>query len=235
MAEPASRWYLGVDPAPLTADLALTIAPPLGAIVGDHIGVARFFAELGCREENPITNVMELRTRITWCELKALARRTLKSPTALTTMRRIIDPTETFEWPRPEKPPNEKRKRGGNGNNKPRMTLEEQLRAEDVLPLDEATFAFAPGVFDGIPRKGMAASIDAYVGRLFDQMWLAQLQIPQLRLYLRPAAIRRCVFYHLEKNYPPLSESRNKKGQLVTLDMKVRVVPPPPLSPFVVY
>jgi hypothetical protein len=111
----------------------------------------------------------------------------------------------------------EKRKRGGNGNNKPTLTLAEQLVLEDVEPLDPATFRLAPCVFDGIPKKEETTFIDPYIDRLFDNLWDTQRTIPQLRTYLRPPAIKAAIWAQIDEELPPLSKKFNKKGEQVTL------------------
>jgi hypothetical protein len=117
-----------------------------------------------------------------------------------------------------------KRKRGGNGSNRPTLSLEDQLQAEGVAALNPATFRFnSKVVFENIPKKGEATCIDPYLASLFDQMWLAQNEIPQLRTYLRPFQIREAVFAQLEDELPPLSKQSNKHGKRVTLDMKYAI------------
>ena len=201
------NWAVGVEPAPLTARLFDSVAPVLGMICQDRANTASFFTQLLHRTGpgGPIETVEDLRTKITYPEVQQLARGSI-GPAGLKTLSKILDPAQGFEWPKPEPVLGAKSKQGGNGNCKLTLTLEEQLQVEGVGPLNPATFTFNEAlVFDGIPLKGQTATIDAYVSRLFDQMWLAQNQIPQLRTYLRPAAIRASVFDWLAAKLPPLS------------------------------
>ena len=90
----------------------------------------------------------------------------------LKTLSTLIDPAG-FKWNEPE-PIMGKRKRGGNGNCKPTMGYEEQLQAEGVEELDSANFKWSAKVFEGVPKKGEASSLNPYVDKLFANTWLAQ-------------------------------------------------------------
>lgn len=231
MAEPEPReptWVLAVEPVPLSANLERSLAAPLVLVTGESTGVATLFQRLRAREV-PIVTVEDLRTKILCQELQAVARGAVSTAT-LKTLGRLLEPPHGFEWPKlpldSSAPP--KRARGGNGNNKPTVELEEQLRMEGVEPLNPATFRLnSTVVFDGIPKIGEAATIDAYTTRLFDQMWLAQNEIPQLRAYLRPYTVRNAVFEQIGAELPPLSaellKKVCKKGKPITLDRKYAV------------
>ena len=226
LAEP--KWALAVEPVPLSANLERSMTAPLVLVTGDTFGVPKLFQRLRDRQAPfvPIVTVEDLRNKITWNELQSVARGAVTVPT-LKTLGRLLVPPSGFEWPKEMDLGSQpaKRKRGGSGNNKPTMTLEQQLAAEGVEPLNSATFRFNSSVvFEGIPKKGEAVFIDAYTTKLFDQMWLAQNEIPQLRTYLRPPSIRNAVFNQIAEELPPLSEEVEKKvnkaGKVITLDFK---------------
>ena len=110
---------------------------------------------------------------------------------SLKTIGRLIEPSATgFQWKPSTGPTGAKRGRGGNGNNKPTLELKEQLEADGVELLNATTFELSAVTWEGIPRKGEAAVLDPYISQLFDQMWLTQNAISQLRTYLRPDDVR---------------------------------------------
>lgn len=170
--EPPVAWVTGVEVAPIELPLRTRIEPIMNSISRDN-GVPAFFQALYARDP-PIETVGELRDDITQPELLAIQRRTIKLAT-LNTLAKLLDP-EGYEW-RPDPSEIGKRKRGGNGNNKARLTLEEQLELESVEPLDSDTFRWGPDVFDGIPKKGSGVSLNKHVDKLFDNTWLAMSKV----------------------------------------------------------
>ena len=236
-AEPEPTWALAVEPAPLHAKLLLSIAPAAGMLTRQEEPVLKLFMNLAQRGlEGSIVTVEDFRTKLMWGELRAEAKKAGVSAPTLKTIGRLIEPSPTgFQWKQSEAT-EAKRGRGGNGNNKPTQSLKEQLEAEGVEPLNAATFEFSAVTWEGIPRKGQAATLDASIPQLFDQMWLTQNAIPQLRTYLRGADVRGAVFDWIDANLAPPSEAylTNRKGLPVTLSQRCGLCPslaPFPLSP----
>ena len=200
-AEPEPTWALAVEPAPLHAKLLLSIAPAAGMLTRQEEPVLKLFMNLAQRGlEGSIVTVEDFRTKLMWGELRTEAKIAGVSAPTLKTIGRLIEPSPTgFQWKQSEAT-EAKRGRGGNGNNKPTQSLKEQLEAEGVEPLNAATFEFSAVTWEGIPRKGQTATLDASIPQLFDQMWLTQNAIPQLRTYLRPADVRGAVFDWIDAN-----------------------------------
>ena len=117
-----------------------------------------------------------------WHELKHHAQGVAKGAT-LRTLARLLEPSvpNGFVWVKHKKSAMAKRAPGGNGNNKPSVTLEQQLEQEGVEPLNPRTFQWADAVFDGVPRKGEADKINDHVDTLFDNTWLAQNAVRRVR------------------------------------------------------
>eukprot|EP00966_Prymnesium_polylepis_P251290 5809933-Prymnesium_polylepis.1 len=136
-------WAVAVEEAPLQLDLRERVAPVLSSITRDK-GVPAFFDTLAARDP-PITTVEQLRTGLVGTEAKALAREKIK-PATLRSLGRLLVPSG-FSWAKPPAEPNENKRKAGNpgepGNNKPRLTYEEQLREEGVEPLNAATFRWS--------------------------------------------------------------------------------------------
>ena len=169
MADAVLAWSVGVDPAPLEANLLARIAPLIGTISNEAEGVQQLFTQLRARDK-PIETVKELRESITWSELKTTARSIVRI-TTLKTLARLLEPGgDGFKWPAPAVT-TEKRKKGGNGNNKPTITYEQQLAAEGVQPLNSATFRWCASTFDGVCKLGEHTRINECVTVLFDNTW----------------------------------------------------------------
>ena len=143
------------------------VQPVLQGFTGDK-GIPTFFGSMP-----EIITVDDLRDKITKPEIKAKARGVIK-PATLKSLARIIDPTGNFFWRDPPGDSEQKRRPGGNGNNKPRLTLEEQLEEEGVEPLNPRTFSWNADVLKGVPRKGQAPTLNPFLSVLFDHTWLAQ-------------------------------------------------------------
>ena len=174
---PAAAWAVGMEPAPDDARLLEAVAGPLAAIAGDS-SVTTFFHQLAARDP-PITTVSEIKTKLTNSELQSAARGTVK-PATLRTLGNLLVPGG-FSWAaklEADAAQPAKRKRGGGSrNNKPTVDWKEQLELEGVEALSPATFKFAPGVFDGVPKKGEAARLNGYEQVLFDNTWLEMSQV----------------------------------------------------------
>ena len=170
-------WVVAVQPAPPELDLCERVRPVLMTITGDP-GLPKFFEDLAWRDP-PLTTVGGLCTGITASELKTAARARIK-PATLKSLARLLDPTQDngFQWPQPPAGVvGEKRKAGGNGNNAPLLTWEEQLTEEGVEPLDAATFRWGELVFMGVPKKGEAKRLNDCLSTLFDNTLLAMLKV----------------------------------------------------------
>ena len=161
-----STWVFGVDKAPPSLSVRERVQPALQFVTGDD-GIPAFFDSI-----NDLDTVGKLCTEITAQTIKVKARGVIR-PATLKSLAKIIDPSGGFEWPAAPSTDNEKKKRGGNGNNAPSKTLEEQLKDEGVHPLDPATFAWGKDVFNGVPKKGQAPSLNPFINTLFDNTWLA--------------------------------------------------------------
>jgi hypothetical protein len=166
-----TTWCVAVEPAPLEYNLRETMLEPLTNITSDA-GCPLFFDRLAALDP-PILTVDSLRNRIVAGAIKSLAQGVICKAT-LKTLARLIDPAG-FWWAASEPAVlGGKRRVGGNGNNKPTLELADQLEAEGVAMLDLAAFSWGAEVFQGVPKKGQAASLGPYVHLLFDNMWQAQ-------------------------------------------------------------
>ena len=181
-------WHPGVNNLPLDTDLAASVQflPVLGGISGEPDAVIAFFTKLRARDP-PIQTCADLRDKITWPVLNSEARNVVH-PATIKTLARLIEPSGPYKWPAAA-PGLEKRKPGGNGNCKPTTTLEQQCAAAGVPQLDAQTFRWPAATFEGVPKKGEAASINEHVGTLFDNTWLVQNKVstaPCARARCRP-------------------------------------------------
>ena len=170
-AEPAPAtqpvmWNFPVDRAPDELSVRERVQPVLQLVTNDP-GIPSFFAALPS-----LVTVHDLRNGITKPDIKAAARGKLKRAT-LKALANLLEPGGGFDWPAGEGLAGKKRP-GGNGNNMPRSTLEEQLAEEGVQPLNPSTFCWGASVFEGVPKKGEAPLLNPYVPRLFDNTFLAQ-------------------------------------------------------------
>ena len=173
--EPA--WSVGCEVAPIEMKLRVRVEPVLAAISGDQ-SVSKFFDELAAKE---VETVDELRNDLTQSEINAIQRRTIR-PATLRTLQKLIDP-QGYKWRSDPSAP-DRRRRGGNGNNLAKLTLTEQYALEGVEALDADTFRWGGDVFEGVPKKGQATTLNDSVERLFDNTWLA---MGKVRRAPRPA------------------------------------------------
>ena len=168
------QWTLGVSKPPGALAVREHLVPALCLFTADS-GIPAFFASM----RPDIITVEQLCEGITKQDIMAKARGVIK-PATLSALRKMLDPSGTFDWteaPDEEGSIGSKRKRGGNGNNAPRITLEDQLKEEGVEPLNPATFRWGAGVFHGVALKGQAPSLNPFLTRLFDNTWLAQQKV----------------------------------------------------------
>ena len=176
MAAPAveslPEWKVGVGVAPDHLDLREVVQPVLFFAINDS-GISTFFQQLASHDP-PVQTVAQVKQM--WYEdIQKYAKGVISKGT-LRAFTKLLDPAG-FEW-KVLKEPFPKRKPGNlTGNNKPRCTLDEHLKLEGVEPLNAATFWWSDDVFVGVPRKGEAASLNAYVSTLFDNTWFAMSKV----------------------------------------------------------
>ena len=178
-------WAVAVENIPDALPLT-KVAPVLMGITGDS-GLQGYWAAL---EERKITDMAWLKkvVRSVMMELQRehIALATLKS------LARLMVPGGEFKWPQvagAEK----KRKAGGNGNNKPKLTLEQQLAQEGVGPLDPSTFRFSAKVFERVPKKGEAVCLNPYQTTLFDNMMCAMDKVRAACASREPPCLPACL------------------------------------------
>lgn len=175
--EEIQAYRAGVDKLPGRSELRSCI--DLLKLMAPSAAWTAAIDELVANEVITVENVQE---SLTWSQLKELTRDHL-SVKELKVLGRLLDPTclTGFIWktnPKADESIPDKRRPGGNGNCKPVITLEAQLKDTGVEALDPSTFRFNPDVvYDGIPRKGQANYIDDHKGRLFRNLWLTQQQV----------------------------------------------------------
>ena len=176
VAADGATWTLGISAPPDATPLTEAVLP-MDHLFGGGGKYARLL-QVYAQKEIPIIFVGELKTGTTAKELLYEVQRLgLPGRAAVKHIARVLDPSLADGFAFPTALQGQKRKRGGNGSNKP---VAEIMGA----PLNFATWRYPPSCFTGVPRKGQAvkltdeglhrASLHAdlidHVGRLADNL-----------------------------------------------------------------
>eukprot|EP00966_Prymnesium_polylepis_P185196 4292281-Prymnesium_polylepis.1 len=181
MATPGVAWAPAVEPAPQALNLRPAVAFVLANLSGDK-GVPTFFDNLAALDP-PIQTIEDVKGMLAR-EVRMQQKGVIATAT-LRTFARLIEPAG-YVWNEGTAGGLDKRRPGGNGNNKATCTLEEQLAAEGVEALDYANFRWGDLVFNGVPKKGEAARLNGHESKLFDNTFMAMGKVRRHEACLPP-------------------------------------------------
>ena len=120
---PGVAWVVGVFDVPDSALIGRDIAPTIEGITSDK-GIHNFARSLAARDP-PVLTCAQLKETLTWAEVQAAQRATMKRATLVTTSKLLTPSSGAFKWAASITKEGERKRGGVQGqNNKPKLTLD---------------------------------------------------------------------------------------------------------------